>query len=226
MSAALPALLLQLAIASSDVPADDAVAAAVRSALSQRLAALGRTAQIHVLAGASAPKGFDGAAPEVGIAPGPFPRRELSVPVLFKDETGRSIAAHVRVALDQPGSAYVYDDNYAKGTDSAAVRVHEAVVNLACCERAAARAIDVGVRELAHSVSKGEPMLEGDFVPAAVVRRGSEVAVEAGHAPVRLHLRGVALESGNPGERISVRTNEVGLLTARVSAPGEVVVDE
>ncbi|MFC0677978.1 flagellar basal body P-ring formation chaperone FlgA [Lysobacter korlensis] len=204
------------------------VEAAVRASVQAMLGPEGRQVRVR-LARRVVLDGVDANA-TLAVAPlaGRLPRPQLPVTVRVQSRGQPERLVTAWVELTERRVAPVYAQAQVAGTPVGPAGLELRDVDLACCAGlplATAQPPQGAV--LARAVRAGEPAMAGDFRPAPAVARGDAVTVDAGHGVVRLSIDGQALEAGNPGDRISVRTTvSAHPLQARVIARGKVTLDD
>lgn len=204
------------------------VEAAVRASIHALLGAEGRQVQVR-LARRISLDGVDASATlAVGSLAGRLPRPRLPVPVRVQSPGQPERVVTAWVELSERRLAPVYTQAQAAGTPVGPAGLALQDVDLACCAGTPlTTAQPPQDTVLSRAVRAGEPAMAGDFRPAPIVARGDAVTVDAGSGAVRLSIAAQALEAGDAGDCISVRTTaSAHPLQARVVARGKVTLDD
>lgn len=224
-------LPLALAAAAAAPPAQtvaaERIAAAVRSALAERLREGHPQARFELitrLADQRLPAGE--LELRVGEPGGRWPRARASLPVQLRVD-GRTVRTlGVWVAVRDPRAVPTYAEAYPAHTGGERLRLVEATVDMSCCAgEALAGGATPGLR-LKRKVAAGQPALAGDFEARPDVAARERVTIEVVRGPVRLQSQGMALGDGRVGDTVPVRPDaSQQTVRSRVVAPQKVQID-
>lgn len=226
-------LALGAAAAAAAPPAQtvaaERIAAAVRSALAERLREGHPHAQFELitrLADQRLPAGE--LELRVGEPGGRWPRARASLPVQLRVD-GRTVRTlGVWVAVRDPRPVPTYAEAYPAHTGGERLRLVEATVDMSCCagEALAADAAPAPRLRLKRKVAAGQPALAGDFETRPDVAARERVTIEVVRGPVRLQSQGMALGDGRVGDTVPVRPDaSQQTVRSRVVAPQKVQID-
>ncbi len=205
----------------------EALAARVRDTLQSRLVDSGSTATLQMVGRMPDQALASGDVQvEVGPVAGRWPRAQANVPVRIVVD-GRTVSRlSARVQASDLRTVLGYSSDFPAGASQvAAARM---VIDMVCCEGAVVSSPQElqGMR-LRRAVSTGAPVLQGDLEPMPVVSTRQTVSVAVERGRIRILAPGIALQDGQLGDRIAVRTTlSQHAISARVVAAGEVIVDE
>jgi flagella basal body P-ring formation protein FlgA len=227
---ALPLIVL-IALASTGAPTHivsaDAIAQAVHTELSQRLAP-GSRVQLRVVGRITdqiLPPGTVRIA--LGSIAGNWPRAHVGVPVqlLVDDHLVRSLT--VWVELTDARTVLTYATTYPLHLAADRLSLVPAVVDMTCCEGAV---IGAAVTQtdiwLKHAVRAGQPAMAADIETMPDVVAQQRVTIDVIHGPVHLRTPGIALRDAHIGDRVDVRPDQsLDTVSSRVVAKQHVVVE-
>lgn len=210
------------------VPAAD-IEQVVRSAMIQRLQAIGSAANVRVTGRVGdqwLPTGE--LTIEAGEVAGRLPRSRVGVSVNLKvgGRVVRSLTAWVE--MQDPRTVMAYAANYVAHQPGVSVEWAPASVDMACCAGDVATSAEqlVGLRTV-RTVRAGRPVMLADFEPQPDVQARQRVAIEVVIGSVRLQTNGVAMADGRIGDRLVVRPDySRETVRSRVVSKQKVVVDE
>ncbi len=136
---------------------------------------------------------------------GRWPRARVAVPVAVLVDGKPARSETIWFAVQALCPAWVYAQDAPAGTEMGKLKVHKASVDIASADGRPVDALAAltGAR-LKRGVHAGWPLLEGDFEPIPDVDRQSQVIVHVRYGPIRMETLGLALDTGDVGDVVSV----------------------